>query len=104
MYFCPTTNCRQLPISEQSSKNVIIAFLSPVYICYLDASKAFDRLNYWCLFNKLLNRNFPKTVVKLLIFWYTTQSMCVQWNSCISASFLVSNGVRQGGNTVTHLI
>ena len=23
--------------------------------------------------------------------------MCVQWNSCISASFLVSNGVRQGG-------
>ena len=70
---------------------------SPVYICYLDASKAFDRLNYWCLFNKLLNRNFPKTVVKLLIFWYTTQSMCVQWNSCISPSFLVSNGVRQGG-------
>ena len=49
------------------------------------------------LFNKLLNRNFPKTVVKLLIFWYTTQSMCVQWNSCISPSFLVSNGVRQGG-------
>ena len=70
---------------------------SPVYICYLDASKAFDRLNYLCLFNKLLNRNFPKTVVKLLIFWYTTQSMCVQWNSCIYASFLVSNGVRQGG-------
>ena len=23
--------------------------------------------------------------------------MCVQWNSCISASFLVSDGVRQGG-------
>ena len=26
---------------------------SPVYICYLDASKAFDRLNYWCLCNEL---------------------------------------------------
>ena len=25
---------------------------SLVYMCYLDASKAFDRLNYWCLFNK----------------------------------------------------
>ena len=22
---------------------------SPVFICYLDASKAFDRVNHWCL-------------------------------------------------------
>ena len=70
---------------------------SPVYICYVDASKAFDRLNYWCLFNKLLNDKFPITIVKLLIFWYTTLSMFVQWKSCISASFLVSDEVRQGG-------
>ena len=25
---------------------------SPVFICYLDASKAFDRVNHWCLFKK----------------------------------------------------
>ena len=25
---------------------------SPVFICYLDASKAFDRVNHWCLFLK----------------------------------------------------
>ena len=25
---------------------------SPVYVCYIDASKAFDRINHWCLFKK----------------------------------------------------
>ena len=25
---------------------------SPVFICYLDASKAFDRVNHWCIFKK----------------------------------------------------
>ena len=29
---------------------------SPAYICYLDASKAFDRVNHWKLFKKLLDR------------------------------------------------
>ena len=28
---------------------------SPVFICYLDASKAFDRVNHWCLFFFLTN-------------------------------------------------
>ena len=27
---------------------------SPVYLCFLDASKAFDRVNYWCLFKKIV--------------------------------------------------
>jgi len=25
---------------------------SPVYVCYLDASEAFDHINYCCLFKK----------------------------------------------------
>jgi len=25
---------------------------SPVYVSYLDACKAFDRINHWCLFKK----------------------------------------------------
>ena len=70
---------------------------SPVYICYLDASKAFDRINHWSLFTKLLNRKFPKLLVRLIVFWYTVQQFAIQWGSSTSMPFTVSNGVRQGG-------
>ena len=29
--------------------------------------------------------------------WYTTQKACVRWGSAVSDSFVVINGVRQGG-------
>ena len=33
----------------------------------------------------------------ILVYWYRTQTMYVQWASCESSSFKVTNGVRQGG-------
>lgn len=71
--------------------------LSPVYICFMDSSKAFDRLNFWVLFDKLINRNVPIIFVRFLKMWYCTQELSIRWNDCISKSFNVSNGVRQGG-------
>lgn len=70
---------------------------SPVYICFLDASKAFDKINHWNLFSKLLKRNMPVIFVRLLAIWYSTQSFIVRWNNCVSLPFTVTNGVRQGG-------
>ena len=69
---------------------------SPVYTCFLDASKAFDKINHYILFRKLLDRKTPIVLVRILLFWYTNQTMCVKWGSCISRYFYVSNGVRQG--------
>ena len=68
----------------------------PVYLCYLDASKAFDKINHWHLFSKLLDRKFPPILVRLLITWYTLQTYIVQWSSYISEPFNVTNGVPQG--------
>ena len=70
---------------------------SPIYLCYLDASKAFDRLNFWVLFRKLLDRNLPSIIVRLLVFWYCKQKFVVRWGSTTSEAFGASNGVRQGG-------
>ena len=68
-----------------------------VYVTFLDASNAFDRLNYWLLFDKLIKKHVPLFIVKLLLFWYTHQKMCVRWGNSTSPDFLVGNGVKQGG-------
>ena len=70
---------------------------SSVYLCFLDASKAFDRINHDTLFKKLVNRNVPAYIVRLLVFWYSHQQMFVKWGNVTSSVFTVSNGVRQGG-------
>ena len=39
---------------------------SPVFACFLDASKAFDRVNHAKLFVKLKKRNVPMILLKIL--------------------------------------
>ena len=70
---------------------------SPMYLCFLDASKAFDRVNHWTMFKKHLLRGVPPILVRLMLFWYRSQQICVPWGSATSTSFKVLNGVRQGG-------
>ena len=62
----------------------------------MDARKAFDKVNHWHLFDKLLNRGVPVHVVRMLLYWHTYQDFLVRWNNTLSPSFKVSNGVRQG--------
>ena len=70
---------------------------SPVYTCFLVVSKAFDRINHWTLFHKLINCNIPLIIVQLFIFWYQTQLVCIKWGKSTSDYFNISNGARQGG-------
>ena len=74
-----------------------ISSSSPVYLCYIDASKAFDRINYWNLFHRLIDRNVPVILVRFFMAWYRTQEFVVRWGKCCSTTFTTSNGVRQGG-------
>ena len=81
-------------------KNVAARFVhngSPVFGCFLNASKAFDRVNHDILFRKLVERNLPPCLLRLLLHWYKEQKMQVCWNTSLSPSFGVSRGVRQGG-------
>ena len=68
-----------------------------VFTVLLDASKAFDRVNYINLFEKLLKREMCPLVMRLLLQTYLDQKLCVKWNDTSSDTFGVINGVRQGG-------
>ena len=70
---------------------------SDVYMCSIDASKAFDRVNILLLFRKLRKRNFCPLFLRYLINSYCNQMMMVRWNGSLSSKFDVINGVKQGG-------
>ena len=70
---------------------------STMLIGFIDASKAFDRVNHFKLFSKLQARGVPGIIVRILAYWYAKQTMQVKWGSSLSIPFRVGNGVRQGG-------
>ena len=65
--------------------------------CFLDASKAFDRVNHWTLLTKFLYSGISLLIVRILVFWYQTQPLCIKWGGSTSNFFTISNKVRQGG-------
>ena len=69
---------------------------SPVYVCALDMSKAFDRVKHSTLFEKLCERNLPDIFIRLLIYMYRHQNAKVRWDNVDSDDFSLSNGVKQG--------
>lgn len=70
---------------------------SNVFACFLDASKAFDRVNHRKLFNILHERKIPSIIIRIIRYWYSNQTIRVRWGSFLSELFNVKNGVRQGG-------
>ena len=60
---------------------------TPVYTCFLDASKAFDRVNHWTLFTKLIYSSISLLIVRILVFWYQTQQLCIKWGGSTSRFF-----------------
>ena len=70
---------------------------SGVHCIMLDASKAFDRVNFLQLFNQLLRKGICPVLCKFLAIQYAMQKCQVRWSNTYSKRFDVSNGVKQGG-------
>ena len=70
---------------------------SSVYMCMLDASKAFDRVNLLTLFKTLYSRGMCPIYLRLLMKFYEEQNMRIRWNNAVTDYSTISNGVKQGG-------
>ena len=64
-------------------------YSSPVDTCFLDTSKAFDRINHWTMSKQLLVKNVPIILIRILCFWYRSQERFTLWGNTRSSSFLL---------------
>jgi hypothetical protein len=94
--------CIQLPLTPKETLAYYINNDSPVYCVMLDATKAFDRVNYCKLFREAMKRSLPATHVRLMLNLYTnhTTRPRIAWNGVYSNSFKVFNGVKQGARPI----
>ena len=78
------TNSRQqfVTIKLSSIRGESILFstsdINPVYTCLLDTSKAFNLVNHWTLFAKLIETDAPLLIMRVLLFWYQKQQVCIK--------------------------
>ena len=70
---------------------------SSVFCALLDATKAFDRVEYVTLFKLLMVRDIPPVSLRLLLNMYTCHGTRIAVNGFCSKSFSVLNEVKQGG-------
>ena len=77
--------------------NYFVKCGSNVYGCFLDASKAFDKVHYGKLFSLLMSKGLPNVVVRFILDGYIRQSACIQLEGVESRSFNTFNGVKHGG-------
>ena len=62
----------------------------------LDATKAFDRVQYSKLFNKLIDKEICTIIIRFIMNSYLISKASVKWNNKESRTFNLNNGVKQG--------
>jgi len=95
--FKKNSSCAHAIYSMRCVVDYYVEFGSTVNLCALDISKAFDKMNHYGLFIKLMKKHVPINLLRVLEMWFAIGSTCVKWCNFFSRSFVLSCGVRQGG-------
>ena len=67
-----------------------------LYICFIDYTKAFDRIKHQKLINILLAKGIPRAEIKIIRNLYWNQKAKVRVGDSYTSEFKVKKGVRQG--------
>ena len=70
---------------------------STVQVCSIDLSKAFDKMNHYALMIKLIDKQLPLCLLKIIANWFSISVTAVKWCDCYSRFISLLAGVRQGG-------
>ena len=95
--FKKRTGCNHAIFSVKCVVDYFVKGGSTVNVCTLNISKAFDNISHSILFIKLMKRGIPKSLLTLLINWYSSSQSRVRWLNAYSYSYFPTVGVRQGG-------
>ena len=76
--------------------NIFCKGKGSLFCAFVDLSKAFDKLNYANIWEKLKNIKAGVNVQKMIARMYSDQTKRVCWDGEQSADFRVDKGVRQG--------
>jgi len=95
--FVPSGGCEKAVFVVRSVCEYFLEHGSSIYLASLDISKAYDSINHYSLFIKLMKIKLPRSVIELLIYWYSKLECVVKWCCAMSSKFSIKSGVRQGG-------
>ena len=76
---------------------------SIVYACFLDMSKAFERINHCTLIDKMKKKGVPNFIIKLFEHIFSNTCIAVRYGGKLSDQWKARAGVRQGGVTSAFL-
>ena len=68
-----------------------------MYLLLLEASQAFDRVNFVKTFRLLICKGLCPLTARYLVNMYTNNMLRIRWGTTNSSCFDVENGVKQGG-------
>ena len=70
-----------------------------VYACFLDMSKAYERVDHKKLIDKLISRGMPNHISNIIEFILNNSFVKINFSGHFSGNWKASRGIRQGGVT-----
>ena len=71
---------------------------SNVHVASTDPRKAFEKVNYNLLYEKLCKTRLPKIIIRFAYYILLNTFVSVKYGGSMSEAWKVGNGLRQGSN------